>query len=57
MKTWVWHSNGEFETILNNYKSYGFTSITSWGGAGDFWGNNYHPSSVSLSLKSSLLLR
>ncbi|KAI1790393.1 fungal cellulose binding domain-containing protein [Ganoderma leucocontextum] len=45
VKTWVWHSNGAFETILNNYKKYGFTNITAWGGAGDFWGNNYHPSS------------
>ncbi len=46
MKTWVWHSNGEFGTILDNYKKYGFTSVTTWGGAGDFWGNNYHPSSA-----------
>ena len=53
VKTWVWHSNGEFDTILDNYKTYGFTSITTYGGSGDFWGNNYHPSSASFSLSLS----
>ncbi|KAI1787659.1 fungal cellulose binding domain-containing protein [Ganoderma leucocontextum] len=47
VKTWVWDSNGAINNILDNYEKYGFTNITSWGGPGDFWGNNYHPSSTA----------
>ncbi|KAI1790389.1 fungal cellulose binding domain-containing protein [Ganoderma leucocontextum] len=44
-KTWLWDSNGAMNNILDNYKKYGFTNITAWGGPGDFWGNNFHPCS------------
>ena len=52
MNTWVWHSNGAFLTVLNNCKEYGFTNVTSWGGAGYFGGNTYHPWSAPMSVSS-----
>ncbi|RPD57450.1 hypothetical protein L226DRAFT_615111 [Lentinus tigrinus ALCF2SS1-7] len=45
--TWIWDSNAAFTTVLNNPTSYGFVDATSYGGANDFWGNNYHPSSAA----------
>ncbi|KAJ3482364.1 hypothetical protein NLI96_g7024 [Meripilus lineatus] len=35
-----------FGTVLDNPTKYGFVDATSYGGTGDFWGNNYHPSSA-----------
>ncbi|KAI0363990.1 hypothetical protein BV20DRAFT_974951 [Pilatotrama ljubarskyi] len=45
VKTWFWDSNTAFSTVLDNPTKYGFVDNTSYGAAGDFWGNNYHPSS------------
>jgi len=47
VKTWIWDSNAEFTTILNNPTAYGFKDATSYGATGDFWGNNYHPSQAA----------
>ncbi|KAJ7744890.1 hypothetical protein B0H16DRAFT_1663994 [Mycena metata] len=43
--TWLWDANTEFNTILNNPTQFGFVDAVSFGNTGDFWGNNYHPSS------------
>ncbi|TFY55804.1 hypothetical protein EVG20_g9187 [Dentipellis fragilis] len=47
VKTWLWDSNTAFTQVLNNPATYGFVDNTSYGGTGDFWGNNYHPSSAA----------
>ncbi|KAI0657770.1 hypothetical protein C8Q70DRAFT_1046069 [Cubamyces menziesii] len=47
VKTWIWDSNTAFTTVLDNPTAYGFVDATSYGGQGDFWGNNYHPSSAA----------
>jgi len=47
VQTWLWDSNAAFTTVLNNPTAYGFVDATSYGNTGDFWGNNYHPSSVA----------
>ncbi|KAJ7595235.1 hypothetical protein C8J56DRAFT_774920 [Mycena floridula] len=45
--TFIYDSNAEFTTILNNPTAFGFKDATSFGdGTGIFWGNNYHPSSA-----------
>ncbi|KAH8103480.1 hypothetical protein BXZ70DRAFT_889104 [Cristinia sonorae] len=46
VKTWQFDSNTVFNTVLDSPQSFGFVDATSFGGAGDFWGNNYHPSSA-----------
>jgi phospholipase/lecithinase/hemolysin len=45
VSTWWYDSNTAFTTILDNPTQYGFVDATSYGSTGDFWGNNYHPSS------------
>ncbi|KAI0330409.1 hypothetical protein GY45DRAFT_1250928 [Cubamyces sp. BRFM 1775] len=47
VKTWIWDSNTAFSTVLDDPTAYGFVDATSYGGQGDFWGNNYHPSSAA----------
>lgn len=47
VQTWLWDSNAAFTTVLNNPTAYGFVDNTSYGSTGDFWGNNYHPSSAA----------
>ncbi|THH20493.1 hypothetical protein EW146_g887 [Bondarzewia mesenterica] len=47
VQTWLWDSNTRFSEILDSPTTYGFVDATSYGGTGDFWGNNYHPSSVA----------
>ncbi|KAI0343567.1 hypothetical protein BDW22DRAFT_1344558 [Trametopsis cervina] len=46
-QTWLFDSNAAFTTVLNNPTKYGFVDATSYGNTGDFWGNNYHPSSAA----------
>lgn len=45
--TFVWDSYAAFTPILDDPSVYGFVDNTSYGATGDFWGNNYHPSSMS----------
>lgn len=45
VKTWLWDSNARFSQILDNPTAFGFIDNSSYGNTGDFWGNNYHPSS------------
>ncbi|KAI0800239.1 hypothetical protein C8Q74DRAFT_1235266 [Fomes fomentarius] len=47
VKTWIWDSNTAFTTVLNNPTKFGFADATSYGNAGSFWGNNYHPSAAA----------
>ncbi|KAI8978263.1 hypothetical protein BD414DRAFT_553943 [Trametes punicea] len=47
VKTWLWDSNTAFTTVLDDPTAYGFVDATSYGNPGDFWGNNYHPSSAA----------
>ncbi|TFY83227.1 hypothetical protein EWM64_g783 [Hericium alpestre] len=47
VKTWVWDSNTAFGQVLDDPTAYGFVDSTSYGGTGDFWGNNLHPSSAA----------
>jgi len=47
VRTWLWDSNTAFSTVLANPTAYGFVDAVSFGNTGDFWGNNYHPSSVA----------
>ncbi|KAF7977303.1 hypothetical protein HWV62_4281 [Athelia sp. TMB] len=48
IKTYLWDSNAAFTTILDDLPKYGFVNnATAFGDTGDFWGNNYHPSSVA----------
>jgi len=47
VQTWLWDSNSAFTAVLNSPTSYGFVDATSYGNPGDFWGNNYHPSSAA----------
>ncbi|EIW54084.1 uncharacterized protein TRAVEDRAFT_39742 [Trametes versicolor FP-101664 SS1] len=47
VSTWEWDSNTAFGTVLDNPTKYGFVDATSFGGTGDFWGNNYHSSSAA----------
>ncbi|KIM75765.1 carbohydrate esterase family 16 protein [Piloderma croceum F 1598] len=47
VQTWLWDSNSAFTAVLNSPTSYGFVDVTSYGNPGDFWGNNYHPSSAA----------
>jgi phospholipase/lecithinase/hemolysin len=47
VSTWLYDSNSAFTTILNSPTQYGFVDATSYGSTGDFWGNNYHPSSAA----------
>ncbi|TCD69386.1 hypothetical protein EIP91_007733 [Steccherinum ochraceum] len=46
VQTWVFDSNAAFTTVLNDPQAYGFVDATSYGGTGDFWGNNLHPTSA-----------
>jgi hypothetical protein len=46
-RTWLYDAHTAFGTILDNSKAYGFVDNTSYGGTGDFWGNNYHPASAA----------
>ncbi|EIN06932.1 hypothetical protein PUNSTDRAFT_145192 [Punctularia strigosozonata HHB-11173 SS5] len=45
--TWIYDANTAFTTILDSPTTYGFVDATSYGNTGDFWGNNYHPSSAA----------
>ncbi|KAJ7474110.1 hypothetical protein FB451DRAFT_1466641 [Mycena latifolia] len=45
--TWLWDANAAFTTILNAPTQFGFVDAVSFGNTGDFWGNNYHPSSAA----------
>lgn len=45
--TWLWDSNSAFTTILDAPTQFGFVDAVSFGSTGDFWGNNYHPSSAA----------
>ncbi|KAJ6543643.1 hypothetical protein B0H10DRAFT_1371991 [Mycena sp. CBHHK59/15] len=45
--TWLWDSNAAFTTILNAPTQFGFIDAVSYGNTGDFWGNDYHPSSAA----------
>ncbi|KAI0629647.1 hypothetical protein C8Q77DRAFT_1236175 [Trametes polyzona] len=47
VSTWIWDSNAAFSEVLDNPTKYGFVDATSYGGDGDFWGNNLHPSSAA----------
>ncbi|KIP09018.1 carbohydrate esterase family 16 protein [Phlebiopsis gigantea 11061_1 CR5-6] len=49
-KTWLWDSNTAFSIVLDDPTAYGFIDNTSYGNTGDFWGNNYHPSSAAQEL-------
>ena len=45
--TWLWDSYASFNKILDSLETYGFNpDPLAWGGANDFWGDNYHPSSL-----------
>ncbi|THH32443.1 hypothetical protein EUX98_g1717 [Antrodiella citrinella] len=46
VQTWVFDANSAFTVVLNDPQAYGFVDNTSFGNTGDFWGNNYHPSSA-----------
>jgi phospholipase/lecithinase/hemolysin len=46
-RTWLYDAHSAFGTILDSPTKYGFVDNTSYGGTGDFWGNNYHPSSAA----------
>ncbi|KAK7691966.1 hypothetical protein QCA50_005371 [Cerrena zonata] len=50
VQTWIWDSNTAFGAILDDPKGNGFVDATSYGNTGDFWGNNYHPSSAAHSI-------
>ncbi|OCH93528.1 hypothetical protein OBBRIDRAFT_749512 [Obba rivulosa] len=50
VQTWVWDSNTAFSIVLDDPQAYGFVDNTSYGNAGDFWGNNLHPSSQAQTL-------
>ncbi|KAJ7339034.1 hypothetical protein DFH08DRAFT_249397 [Mycena albidolilacea] len=45
--SWLWDSNAAFTTILNAPTQFGFVDAVGFGNTGDFWGNNYHPSSAA----------
>ncbi|KAI5122325.1 hypothetical protein M0805_002492 [Coniferiporia weirii] len=45
VSTWLWDSNAAFTQVLDDPTAFGFIDATSYGGTGDFWGNNYHSSS------------
>ncbi|KAJ7105192.1 hypothetical protein C8R44DRAFT_834466 [Mycena epipterygia] len=45
--TWLWDANTAFTTILNAPTQFGFVDAVSFGNTGDFWGNNYHPSTAA----------
>ncbi|KAF7333736.1 CBM1 domain-containing protein [Mycena venus] len=45
--TWLWDSNSVFTTILSAPTQFGFVDAVSFGGTGDFWGNNFHPSQAA----------
>ncbi|KAJ7189175.1 hypothetical protein C8R46DRAFT_1341741 [Mycena filopes] len=45
--TWLWDAHTAFTTILNAPTQFGFVDAVSFGATGDFWGNNYHPSSAA----------
>ncbi len=47
--THVWDSNTAFDVVLDDPTKYGFVDATSYGKTGDFWANNFHPSSASTS--------
>ncbi|KAI0669432.1 hypothetical protein C8Q78DRAFT_977627 [Trametes maxima] len=47
VKTWQWDSSTAFTTVLDDPTKFGFVDATSFGGTGDFWGNNLHPSSAA----------
>ncbi|GJE94700.1 hypothetical protein PsYK624_108710 [Phanerochaete sordida] len=47
VKAWLWDSHAVFTAILNDPTTYDFVDNTSFGQPGDFWGNNYHPSSAA----------
>ncbi|KAM5537865.1 hypothetical protein V8D89_008341 [Ganoderma adspersum] len=41
----VWDSNSAFNVVLDDPTKYGFVDNTSFGQTGDFWANDFHPSS------------
>ncbi|KAJ7167229.1 hypothetical protein C8R43DRAFT_877408 [Mycena crocata] len=45
--TWLWDANAAFTTILNAPTQFGFVDAVSFGNTGDFWGNDYHPSTAA----------
>lgn len=45
----VWDSNSAFNVVLDDPTKYGFVDNTSFGQTGDFWANDFHPSSASTS--------
>ena len=45
----VWDSNSAFNVVLDDPAKYGFVDNTSFGQTGDFWANDFHPSSASTS--------
>ncbi|KAH8110570.1 hypothetical protein DFH11DRAFT_1514184 [Phellopilus nigrolimitatus] len=47
VSTWIWDSNTAFTQVLDDPTAFGFIDNTSFGGTGDFWGNNYHSSSAA----------
>jgi len=57
VRTRVWDSYKVFDTILNDPSKYGFVDSVSYGATGDFWGNNYHPSSVAHEIFGKLIGR
>ncbi|THH29896.1 hypothetical protein EUX98_g4284 [Antrodiella citrinella] len=46
IRTWLFDANKLFTMVLDDPQAYGFVNNASFGGADDFWGNNYHPSSA-----------
>ena len=50
----VWESNSAFNVVLHDPTKYGFVDNTSFGQTGDFWANDFHPSSASTSRVLSL---
>ena len=50
VKHHVWDSNTAFSVVLDDPTKYGFVDATSFGQTGDFWANDFHPSSASISL-------
>ncbi|PIL33756.1 hypothetical protein GSI_04381 [Ganoderma sinense ZZ0214-1] len=45
VRQFVWDSNSAFNVVLDNPTKYGFVDATSYGQTGDFWANDFHPSS------------
>lgn len=47
VNSWLFDSYTAFSTVLASPTTYGFVDNSSYGNTGDFWGNNYHPSSAA----------